>query len=138
MRRLTILVFLAAAGSALAADPPDTTVVRRGGLDALLDLQVDDARPGTLAGRVTNRAELEIAGIVVLVRHAWVWDYRGGERPDTASSTETVRVAGPLAPGASAAFSSRAERPGDAPADARYVGRARVLEAVELHPLDIE
>lgn len=114
------------------------TVVERGDFDHLVGLAVSNLQPGGVSGTVTNRSELEITDVVVLVRHAWVWDYRRDEIPDTAARADYVTVAGPLAPGGTAAFASRAARPDGVPENARYVGRARVVEVTELHPLDIE
>lgn len=111
------------------------TVVEPGAFDSVVTLETRVQSSGALEGTIRNRGEHEIRDVVVQVRHSWVWPFAGRDRPDTAMRPETVRLAGPLMPGDSIAFRSQQPAPENVPADAAYLGRARVVELTEMHPV---
>ncbi|MCB1746710.1 MAG: hypothetical protein H6977_08945 [Gammaproteobacteria bacterium] len=102
---------------------PDATLARHVALEA-------EYRPaGEVRGTLTNIGEQALGGIVLLVRHGWLWRDELHPGPDDPSWADYVSVDQRLEPGASTTFVYRPATPPPVRDDGRFTRDVEVVGA---------
>lgn len=129
--RLALAAVLAVCAAAAAAMDETRSV---GGVDfsSIVSLDVDDSRPGKIVAILRNDGARTIRGVVILVKHSWVWPESSRVESDSYSHTEYVNIDEPLLPGQRRAFASVHTPLRAALDEARFFSDVKVMELTEI------
>lgn len=121
--------------AALSAGVPaaeDSRSVGSVDFTSIVNLDVDDSRPGKVVAVLRNDGPRTIRGVVVLVKHSWVWPEASRVESDSYTHTEYVTIDEPLLPGQRTAFASVHTPLRAALDEAKFFTNVKVTELTEI------